>query len=42
MIREPKTLHEALHDEHWKGAMDEEFSTLMKNKTWHLVPAHQA
>jgi hypothetical protein len=22
--------------------MDEEFSALMKNKTWHLVPAHQA
>jgi hypothetical protein len=42
MIHEPKTLHEALHDEHWKGAMDEEFSSLMKNKTWHLVPAHQA
>jgi hypothetical protein len=33
MIREPKTLHEALHDKHWKGAMDEEFSALMKNKT---------
>jgi hypothetical protein len=42
MIREPKTLLEALHDEHWKGAMDEEFSALMKNKTGHLVLAHQA
>jgi hypothetical protein len=40
--REPRSLHEALTDEKWKGAMDAEFSALMKNRTWHLVPAHQA
>jgi hypothetical protein len=39
LVREPQTLHEALHDKNRKGAMDEEFSALMKNETWHLVPA---
>jgi uncharacterized protein (DUF2225 family) len=42
VIREPTTLREALDDENWQRAMDEEFLALMKNKTWHLVPAHQA
>jgi hypothetical protein len=32
-VREPATLHEALSDENWKGAMDEEFLALMKNRT---------
>jgi hypothetical protein len=41
-VREPQTLNEALGDENWKKAMDEEFSALMKNKAWHLVPGHQA
>jgi histone deacetylase 1/2 len=35
---EPKNLESALDDSNWKGAMDEEFSALMHNKTWHLVP----
>jgi hypothetical protein len=39
---EPKTLHEALVSNEWKSTMDVEFLALMKNKTWHLVPAHQA
>jgi hypothetical protein len=33
MIREPKNLHKALSDSNWKGAMDEEFFALVKNKT---------
>jgi hypothetical protein len=36
------SLSEALHDPRWKQAMDEEFSALMKNDTWHLVPASRA
>lgn len=39
--REPNNLQEALTDENWKAAMDEEFSAWMKNKTWHLVPPSQ-
>jgi hypothetical protein len=39
---EPKTLHEALCDNNWKSAMDEEFSAQVKNETWHSVPAHHA
>jgi hypothetical protein len=39
--REPHSLHEALTDDNWKGAMDAEYSALMKNRTWHLVPAYQ-
>jgi hypothetical protein len=39
---EPETLHEALNDPLWKKAMDEEYSALMHNQTWHLVPAAQA
>jgi hypothetical protein len=42
MTCEPKNLHEALSDSNWKGAMDEEFSALIKNKTLHLVPSHHA
>lgn len=35
---EPYDLNEALGDVNWKDAMDIEYSALMKNKTWHLVP----
>ena len=35
---EPSSLEEALADNKWKHAMDEEYNALMKNKTWHLVP----
>ena len=34
---EPKSAKEALTIPHLKQAMDEEFATLMKNKTWELV-----
>jgi hypothetical protein len=34
---EPRNLDEALQDSNWKEAMQAEYS-LMKNKTWHLVP----
>jgi hypothetical protein len=36
---EPTTVSEALIDSRWKAAMDEEYSSLMKNNTWHLVPS---
>jgi histone deacetylase 1/2 len=35
---EPCTLTEALGDENWCNAMNEEYKALMDNKTWHLVP----
>jgi histone deacetylase 1/2 len=35
---EPQHLNEALENKNWKEAMDLEYSALMKNKTWHLVP----
>jgi hypothetical protein len=35
---EPQNLEEALGNKNWKNAMDFEFSALMNNKTWHLVP----
>ncbi|XP_073363465.1 uncharacterized protein [Aegilops tauschii subsp. strangulata] len=35
---EPTTLNSALDDPKWKKAMDEEYSALLRNKTWHLVP----
>jgi hypothetical protein len=35
---EPQNLEEALNDERWKAAMDNEYHALMENKTWHLVP----
>jgi hypothetical protein len=37
---EPEPLSEAMHDPTWKYAMEEEFSALMKNGTWHPVPAY--
>ena len=39
---EPNNLGEALSNKNWKKAMDEEYVALMENKTWHLVPPHQA
>lgn len=33
---EPDTLKEALGDERWKKAMNEEYEALMENKTCHL------
>ena len=35
---EPLTLTEALNDPKWHDAMKEEYSALIENKTWHLVP----
>jgi histone deacetylase 1/2 len=35
---EPSTVEEALGDERWVTAMDNEHSTLVRNKTWQLVP----
>ena len=34
---EPTKVEDALEDPNWKIAMDEEYSALMRNKTWHLV-----
>lgn len=38
-IGEPQTLQEALSDTNWKRAMEEEYAALLRNGTWHLVPA---
>jgi hypothetical protein len=38
MTEEPADVHAALADPNWKAAMDSEYSALMRNKTWHLVP----
>jgi hypothetical protein len=35
---EPSNLDDALSDSNWKQVMDAEFSALMSNKNWHLVP----
>jgi hypothetical protein len=37
---EPCTLTEALDDENWSNAMNEEYKALMQNMTWHLVPPY--
>ena len=40
-IDEPKTVHEALSGEQsiqWREAMESEYSSLLKNDTWDLVP----
>jgi hypothetical protein len=34
----PKTYRTALHDPHWRAAMSEEYSALLENHTWSLVP----
>jgi hypothetical protein len=35
---EPHSLQEALSTPRWKAAMNEEYTALICNKTWHLVP----
>nr|KYP50071.1 Copia protein [Cajanus cajan] len=35
---EPKTIDEALHDEHWLMAMQEELNQFERNEVWDLVP----
>jgi hypothetical protein len=35
---EPSSVAEALKDERWVSVMNNEHTTLIKNKTWHLVP----
>ena len=40
-MEEPKTVHEALSGEQssqWREAMESEYSSLLKNDTWDLVP----
>jgi histone deacetylase 1/2 len=37
---EPNNLSDALSTAHWKTAMNDEYSALMKNNTWQLVPPH--
>jgi hypothetical protein len=41
-LGEPESTTEALADENWHAAMDEEYKALMRNNTWHLVPSHRA
>lgn len=35
---EPKTLNDALQDDDWCKAMEEEIEQIEKNKSWTLVP----
>jgi hypothetical protein len=35
---EPNDLSSALSDPHWKAAMESEYSALLRNNTYHLVP----
>jgi histone deacetylase 1/2 len=35
---EPYNLTEALADQNWRQAMEEEYNALIENNTWHLVP----
>jgi hypothetical protein len=35
---EPHSLQEALSTPSWKEAMNDEYTAIMRNKTWHLVP----
>lgn len=37
-VTEPSSHLEALEDDNWRRAMDDEYAALMKNETWHLVP----
>jgi histone deacetylase 1/2 len=41
ITEEPASLQVALRDPNWSNAMNEEYSALMKNKTWRLVPPHK-
>jgi hypothetical protein len=36
---EPSSTAKVFTDSRWKAAMDEEYSALIKNGTWHLVPS---
>jgi hypothetical protein len=38
VTEEPHNLSTALSDPNWKAATDDEFSALMRNQTWHLLP----
>lgn len=38
---EPQNLQDALADPSWKKAMGNKFEALVRNKTWHLIPACQ-
>jgi hypothetical protein len=40
-ISESRNVNEALSNDNQKAAMDNEFSALMRNRTWHLVPPHK-
>ncbi|MCH81484.1 retrovirus-related Pol polyprotein from transposon TNT 1-94 [Trifolium medium] len=42
-LSEPSTYEEAMHNEHWKNAINVELSALLKNHTWDLVklPSHK-
>jgi hypothetical protein len=35
---EPINFREALTDDNWKHAMQDEYNSLLENNTWHLVP----
>jgi len=35
---EPKTINDALKDEHWTAAMHEELNPFVRNDVWVLVP----
>ena len=35
---EPRSYRQALADDHWRPAMESEFSAVQQNKTWTLVP----
>ena len=39
---EPRNFKEAMVDKNWRQAMEEEYTALMKNKTWHLVPSNSS
>jgi hypothetical protein len=39
---EPTDPRVAMVDPKWKATMDDEYSALINNKTWHLVPARDA
>ena len=37
-MKEPKTVKDALEDDNWYKAMEEEIQQIEKNNTWSLVP----
>ncbi|KAJ4718927.1 Retrovirus-related Pol polyprotein from transposon TNT 1-94 [Melia azedarach] len=39
---EPRSVNEALADDRWKTAMTDEYSALLRNNTWDLVPFSSA